>query len=659
MSDVYVPGLRSRFDSEKTIQDLMRLERVPKDRAEENVSRLEAQKSYWQDVGRRMTSLRESARSLYSFQNPFSDRLARSSDESALTATAMRETNEQIRNFTIKQIAQADRFLSEPLENSFRVESGNYSFTVGKDEISFDFRGGTLKEFVDILNRRGRDKIQASLIAVKPGTNSLLIESKVTGAENRMSFSGAAEALGLKTGMVELANDSRQRIEGDYQINAGENSSIRAPQGINAAANLVLRYDTTTTVRPTEPWTIPRPPPGPSIPTIGSISYGGIVIQSEASTVSLPPWEPPPPPRRVDDMDMVSLSLSNGNVVLLPPVTDSTSWKTNEYALGGLPAGVKIVSIDVMNYNTHRDVSLRNIQVLDPNAIGGIKPLNPVSTAQDAIITMEGIEIQRPGNAINDLLPGITLTLKNPTEKPVNLTIEPDREGVKNAIVSLIVNYNLLMAEINILTRTDTRVLDELTYLSKEEKDNYQKRLGAFQADSTLNQFRNVLQRTVTSPYPTSLDRELSLLSQIGIGSDIGRGGASTGYDATRLRGYLEFDEKTLDAAIATKLVAIKELFGSDTSGDLLVDTGIAYNLETLARPYVETGGIISLKTGTADSRIGSEQRRIDTFDRQLAAKEAELKSQYAQMESAYSRMERMAQSLDRFSQQNSNNNNR
>jgi len=149
----------------------------------------------------------------------------------------------------------------------------------------------------------------------------------------------------------------------------------------------------------------------------------------------------------------------------------------------------------------------------------------------------------------------------------------------------------------------------------------------------------------------------LSLLSQIGIGTDIGRGGASTGFDASRLRGYLEIDEKVLDDAIATKLSAIKELFGYDTNGDLIADTGIAFNLETITRPYVETGGIISLKTRTVDSRISSEQRRIDTMDRQLASREAELRVQYAQMENAFNRMERMSQSLERFNQQNNNNN--
>ena len=29
MSDIYVPGLRSRFNSEQIVEDLMRLERVP------------------------------------------------------------------------------------------------------------------------------------------------------------------------------------------------------------------------------------------------------------------------------------------------------------------------------------------------------------------------------------------------------------------------------------------------------------------------------------------------------------------------------------------------------------------------------------------------------------------------------------------------------
>ncbi|MDR2136516.1 MAG: flagellar hook protein, partial [Treponema sp.] len=136
MSDVYVPGIKSRFDTGKIIEGLMSVERLPRDRAERNVEQLETQKGYWQEVGRRISSLRDGARSLYSFQNPFTERIARSADEQAISASATREAAEGEYHFTVKQIAQADRFLSQPLEDSFRVEGGTYAFTVGGDEVS-------------------------------------------------------------------------------------------------------------------------------------------------------------------------------------------------------------------------------------------------------------------------------------------------------------------------------------------------------------------------------------------------------------------------------------------------------------------------------------------------------------------------------------------
>ena len=111
-----------------------------------------------------------------------------------------------------------------------------------------------------------------------------------------------------------------------------------------------------------------------------------------------------------------------------------------------------------------------------------------------------------------------------------------------------------------------------------------------------------------------------------------------------------------LDAALDRDPSAIQQLFGQDTDGDLIVDSGIAYMFETLSRPYTEIGGIITLKTNTIDARISQEQRRIETLDRQLAAKEASLKLQYSQMEDAYNQMEQMTSSLDQFSQQNNNN---
>jgi flagellar hook-associated protein 2 len=350
-------------------------------------------------------------------------------------------------------------------------------------------------------------------------------------------------------------------------------------------------------------------------------------------------------------MAMLSLKFTDGSSASLPLVRDSEGFTKSEYALADIAGGRTVSSVEITNNNTHRDISLRNVVIYDPKASGSFRPTNAVSTAQDAVVEMEGIEITRPTNNIDDLLPGVTVIARAPSDYPVRLAIEPDREAVKEAIISLIGNYNRLAAEINVLTRNDDRVVQELSYLSADEQAEMRAKLGVFSGETSLSQFKNSIQRAVTSPYPTAAEQELALLAQIGISTDVRRAGSTTGYDASRLRGYLEIDEKALDAALAGKLPAIQQLFGSDTDGDLIIDSGVAYALDTLTKPYVETGGIVSLKTGTLDSKIDQEQRRITTLDRQLEAKEAALKKQYGQIEGAFTRMERMSSSLDQLGQ--------
>ncbi|MDR1948007.1 MAG: flagellar filament capping protein FliD [Spirochaetaceae bacterium] len=676
MSDIYVPGVKSRFNTEKLVEDLMRVERVPRDRAEKSIETYQTEKTYWQDLGRRITSLRESARMLFSFQNPFNDRIVVSQDESVISGTATREAVEQERTFTVKQAARADRFLSAPLEDSFKVDGGTYTYSVGNDEVSFAFRGGSLREFVETLNRRGREKIHADIIAVQSGKRSLLIESLVSGADKRLGFLGDAEKLAIQTGMAERIASSRRDVsllpgavtepdqagdlvsvaEGTLTVAAGGSAAIPLNPPVQPQDSLVIGFELATEVRPWEDPPLPQQPPGPAIPNAGSVSYGGITLENDPSSTPIPPWTPPPLPQRVDDFEVLSLGFAGGATARLPAIADSTKFKAYQYPLSDFSGGKALASIDLANRNTNRDISIKNIRIFDPNAPGGLKPKNPVSLAQNAIISMDGIEIERPSNLIDDLIPGLTLTVKNPSDRPVQLGVEPDRESIKEAIFSLVGNYNRLMAEVNVLTRTDERVIEELSYLSPDEQKELRDRLGKFAGDSTLNQFKNGLQQAASTPYPTVLEQDLILLAQLGIGTDVRRAGASTGYDASRLRGYLEIDERVLDTALQSKLAAVQQFFGNDTDGDLIVDSGMAYAIDRLARPYVETGGIIALKTGTVDSRIDQTQRRIETMDRQLSAKESSLKNQYAQMEGAYNRMEQMSDSLEQFSQRSNNN---
>lgn len=657
----------------------MKIERIPRDRSEQEKERLQAQKTYWQDVNRRMVSLRDSARQLYSFQNPFNDRVITSSDASVLTGSAVRQTAPQTKEFTVKQIAQADRFLSPPLDDSFVVEAGVYTFDSGPEHISFDFKGGSLKDFVDALNRRGKGKIEASFVTVQSGKKSLLIESKITGGENNLVFSDAALDLALKSGILEQqinlqdvaitlldggdedAGQNGQQaaaqlavVDNDsIKVSATGDASIAFPDNTVVSQGLTIFFETAVKVLPTEPPPQVEPPPGPSIPNTGSVTFNGIVIDSAPSSVPIPEWKPPEPPERIDDMNVLSLTFSDGTNIELAPIEDADGFTRISFQIPDSEIGKTVVSLNIANKNTHRDVSLQRIQLMDPSDPINYKPVNPVSVAQDAVVSMDGINVSRATNTIDDLLPGITISVKKPSDTPVRIAVEADRETIKDAIITFVGNYNRVMAEINVLTRNDDRIVQELSYLSEEEQEGMRDRMGSFAGDSTLTQYKNAAQNAATAPYPTATGTDM--LAKYGIGTDMRMSGGSSGYDPSRLRGYLEIDEKKLDEALEMNLAEMQQLFGFDSNGDLIVDSGVAYALESLTRPYVETGGLIFIRTATIDSRIKADEQRIATLDKQLAEKEAALRIQYSQMENAYNRMEQMSNSLENFSRQNSN----
>ena len=112
-------------------------------------------------------------------------------------------------------------------------------------------------------------------------------------------------------------------------------------------------------------------------------------------------------------------------------------------------------------------------------------------------------------------------------------------------------------------------------------------------------------------------------------------------------------EEKTLDAALQSDFRKVRDSFGYDSDGDLIIDSGAAFAIDALMRPYVETGGIISTRTRTIDTQVVRQQREIANFDRQLASKEADLKRKFGMMEGALGQMESSASAWENFGTQN------
>ena len=55
----------------------------------------------------------------------------------------------------------------------------------------------------------------------------------------------------------------------------------------------------------------------------------------------------------------------------------------------------------------------------------------------------------------------------------------------------------------------------------------------------------------------------MNLLSQLGIATNASRPGTGGGFDASRLRGYLEIEDETLGKALDDHFEAAKQLFGT------------------------------------------------------------------------------------------------
>jgi flagellar hook-associated protein 2 len=190
-----------------------------------------------------------------------------------------------------------------------------------------------------------------------------------------------------------------------------------------------------------------------------------------------------------------------------------------------------------------------------------------------------------------------------------------------------------------------------LSYLSPAEQEAAQKTLGMFQGDFTLSNVKNTLLGIVTGSYATADELPLTL-ANIGIST---REDSSTGYAANKLRGYLEINEKKLDEAIANNLGGIKDIFGRDSDGDLIVDSGIAFQMNRQIQPYTERNGIISGRINNIGARITGSETKIRQMETQLDRRESELRRSYGQMEAALNSLEGQSTALENFNRRTQN----
>lgn len=686
MAGLNIPGVTDQYNTNDTVEKLMKIERIPLTREQNQLESLKTEKNAWRDINTKLSSLRDNTKTLYSFENPFNSKLTSSTEEYAITAEANRSASLQSFKVDVIQAASSDRFLTDELENDFKVPVGTYTYKVGEKQITFNWKGGTLKDFSNAINKRGNNIIKSSIIGASAGNKSLLIEAVPTGKENRLIFEDDAKTFAFDSGMVYKIKSQTQtfassqteilpvnKIEYDEPVYMPPLSltntkydeekqtatveprgayQVKVPEKILRDTDLHLQF--TITQKETEDITpeINKTLIQPELPDAGTAEYGGIIISNNLSdtNLNLPP-EPPAPLEPVKTNSILYAVMEDGSEKEIPytPAEDGKAAQI-DVKLSEYP-GLKAIA--VRNLNTGTSYEISSLTALDPVKDLGYGPKHPVSTADDAIIKYEGITITRSSNKIDDVVPEITLNIHDKTEKTATIAVKPDTEASKAAIIEFVGKYNQAVAELNILSQNKQEIIDELDYLSPDEKEAEQKKLGLFQSDFSLTNIKSNMSSTLAARYLFSDTAEITMLSQLGIATNAG--GYSGGYSQSKLRGYLEIDEKKLDDAISNHLDDIKMLFGYDSDGDLIVDTGIAYKLDKQISAYTQTGGILAMKTSSLDSKIKSSESKISKLENQMAKKEAELRNKYSQMEGSLNSLEAQQNTISNFTKQQQN----
>ncbi len=259
---------------------------------------------------------------------------------------------------------------------------------------------------------------------------------------------------------------------------------------------------------------------------------------------------------------------------------------------------------------TDDDGILMGLGVLDETG----NPARELQAPADAMIKVDGLEISRSSNTIDDLIDGLTLEITGKGSASVDVVL--DAEKAVTSVKSMVEAYNAAMDWINIRVN------------EKEDEDaesDFEVRWGLLHGDrllwSTKQNMRNIVSDVRNS---SSADGDYKTLSSVGIATKSSNYGKS---------GELDFDESAFMEAMLSDPSAVKGLMNS-----------FASEMKTFAESMISdssisVGGTIA-KEGSLSNRIDSLETNSNSIDERIENLEARLAMEKASLESLYANME-------------------
>ncbi len=646
---VTISGMSSGLDTDGIIEKLVNVEARPIRQLEIRKKNHNSRKEGLQTLSGQLEEIDKAARDLYGFRSSFHDKKVAASDSSVIDAKANKNADTGIKRVRVIQLATHHRVASAELGEDEVLPAGTISIEVDGKNAAVNFTGGTLKALKEKIDESASELVVPAYIR-KSGTRYILtLQSKTIGEKGAMLFSGDRDLL-LKSGLVtegsadkkdeaSLTFDSRYftsymgsgrpgKESGRIDVgNGGVSVTVRGllwreyalPVELAVKSGSVLEFNLGYNAGSGGDEGPAKIEVGPQERTnIKGIILEGYNIERKREVKR-------DDPKAFDSVMGIGLVSTAGGkrTEKIYPVSAGAAGPMTVEAGRDFPGG-KISRIIFYCNTGVMDVS--GMRLVSPvERKGGMEPGNVIAKAQDAKLSVDGIEVTRERNDdLNDVIKGVTLNLKRASGDDVKLTVEPGSDEGLEKIKKFVEAYNRYLELHRNLTKAGI----------SDRPGDYEKtraETGLFSSDTTLVRLQNSLNAAVTGAYSGGGEEPIRHLTQMGIST----GAVNAEWETIR-SGSLVIDEAALRKAIGENPDGVAAFFGNDTSGDNRIDDGMAYKVVYVLRPYVSSGkNIIAAKLELEDNSIRLADDSIKRHEDHLKKYEDKLRSKFRRMEQA------------------------
>ncbi len=236
--------------------------------------------------------------------------------------------------------------------------------------------------------------------------------------------------------------------------------------------------------------------------------------------------------------------------------------------------------------------------------------------AVDAAFSVDGFAVTSSQNNIEELLPGVSMTLSEVTSSPITLEIAPDTDAIKKKLKAVVDSYNSAMKIIN-------------------DQSGEGKGTNTLNGDSTVRAVQQQMMALISGTIPGLQD--------------------STGYDLslaqlgfeTQRDGTLSLNDSDLDKLLATDFASAARFFTGDSSAGI---EGMSTLMSDLIEGFVDgSDSLLEIRKDGISRTIDNNVDRISAKQIYLDAYEESLREQYIKLETTMSALQSQQAYLAQF----------